>query len=101
MKIIEYARLYSAKNICNFSPIIYNENINNIIGGGILLEFIKNFVQKYSKLIVTINIILLIFSIGFGKATVLNSVIIFLLFLLLVFMPDKAFDDDEDSDEKF
>ena len=65
------------------------------------MEFIKNFVQKHSKLIVTINIILLIFSIGFGKATVLNSVVIFLLFLLLVFMPDKAFDDDEDSDEQY
>ena len=64
------------------------------------MEFIKNFVQKHSKLIVTINIILLIFSIGWGKATVLNSVVIFLLFLLLVFMPDKAFDDDEDSNEQ-
>ena len=49
----------------------------------------------------TINIILLIFSIGFGKATVLNSIVIFLLLLLLVFMPEKAFDDDKDNDEKF
>jgi len=65
------------------------------------LEFIKNFVQKHSKLIVTINIILLILSIGWGKATVLNSIVIFLLFILLVFMPDKAFDDDENSDEQF
>lgn len=64
------------------------------------MEFIKNFVQKHSKLIVTINIILLILSIGWGKATVLNSIVIFLLFILLVFMPDKAFDDDEDSDEQ-
>lgn len=65
------------------------------------MEFIKNFVQKHSKLIVTINIILLILSIGWGKATVLNSIVIFLLFILLVFMPDKAFDDDENSDEQF
>ena len=64
------------------------------------MEFIKNFVQKQSKLIVTINIILLILSIGWGKATVLNSIVIFLLFILLVFMPDKAFDDDENSDEQ-
>nr|WP_288634295.1 hypothetical protein [uncultured Intestinibacter sp.] len=64
------------------------------------MEFIKNFVQKHSKLIVTINIILLILSIGWGKATVLNSIVIFLLFILLVFMPDKAFDDDENSDEQ-
>ena len=65
------------------------------------MEFIKNFVQKHSKLIVTINIILLIFSIGFGKAIILNSLVIFLLLLLLVFMPEKAFDDDKDNDEKF
>ena len=65
------------------------------------MEFIKNFIQKHSKLIVTINIILLILSIGWGKATVLNSIVIFLLFILLVFMPDKAFDDDENSDEQF
>ena len=65
------------------------------------MEFIKNFVQKHSKLIVTINIILLILSICWGKATVLNSIVIFLLFILLVFMPDKAFDDDENSDEQF
>ena len=65
------------------------------------MEFIKNFVQKHSKLIVTINIILLILSIGWGNATVLNSIVIFLLFILLVFMPDKAFDDDENSDEQF
>ena len=65
------------------------------------MEFIKNFVQTHSKLIVTINIILLILSIGWGKATVLNSIVIFLLFILLVFMPDKAFDDDENSDEQF
>ncbi len=65
------------------------------------MEFIKNFVQKHSKLIVTINIILLILSIGWGKATVLNSIVILLLFILLVFMPDKAFDDDENSDEQF
>ena len=65
------------------------------------MEFIKNFVQKHSKLIVTINIILIIFSIGFGKATFLNSVVIFLLFLLLGFMPEKTFDDDEDSDEEY
>ncbi len=65
------------------------------------MEFIKNFVQKHSKLIVTINIILLILSIGWGKATVLNSIVIFLLFILLVFMPDKAFDDDENSDQQF
>ena len=45
--------------------------------------------------------ILLILSIGWGKATVLNSIVIFLLFILLVFMPDKAFDDDENSDEQF
>ena len=45
-------------------------------------------------------IILLILSIGWGKATVLNSIVIFLLFILLVFMPDKAFDDDENSDEQ-
>ena len=64
------------------------------------MEFIKNFVQKNSKLIVIINIILLIFSIDWGKATVLNSVVIFLLFLLLVFMPDKALYDDEDSNEQ-
>ena len=64
------------------------------------MEFIKNFVQKHSKLIVTIIIILLILSIGWGKATVLNSIVIFLLFILLVFMPDKAFDDDENSDEQ-
>lgn len=63
------------------------------------MEFIKNFVQKHSKLIVTINIILLILSIGWGKSTVLNSIVIFLLFILLLFMPDKAFDDDENSDE--
>lgn len=49
----------------------------------------------------TINIILLILSIGWGKATVLNSIVIFLLLLLLVFMPEKAFDDDKDNDEKF
>ena len=65
------------------------------------MEFIKNFVQKHSKLIVNINIILIIFSIGFGKDTFLNSVVIFLLFLLLGFMPEKAFDDDEDSDEEY
>lgn len=65
------------------------------------MELIKNFVQKHSKLIVIINIILLIFSIGFGEATFLNSVVIFLLFLLLGFMPEKAFDDDEDSDEEY
>ena len=49
----------------------------------------------------TINIILIIFSIGFGKATLFNSIVIFLLFLLLGFMPENAFDDDEDSDEEY
>lgn len=58
------------------------------------MEFTKAFIQKHSKIIV---IILLIFSIGFGNSGVLNGIVIFLLFLLLAFMPEEAFDDENDS----
>ncbi len=78
---------------------MYNKTSYNRMRGKILLKGIHNFIQKYGQSIVTVTMILLIFSIGFGKATVLKSVIIFLLVLLLAFMPDKFFDD-EDSDEK-
>ena len=78
---------------------MYNITSYNRMRGEILLKGIHNFIQKYGQSIVTVTMILLIFSIGFGKATVLKSVIIFLLVLLLAFMPDKFFDD-EDSDEK-
>ena len=67
--------------------------------GEILLKGIHNFIQKYGQSIVTVNMILLLFYICFGKETVLKSVFIFLIVLLLAFMPDKFFDD-EDSDEK-
>lgn len=78
---------------------MYNKTSYNRMRREILLKGIHNFIQKYGQSIVTVTMILLIFSIGFGKATVLKSVIIFLLVLLLAFMPDKFFDD-EDSDEK-
>ena len=76
-----------------------NKTSYSTMRGEILLKGIHKFIQKYGQSIVTVTMILLIFSIGFGKATVLKSVIIFLLVLLLAFMPDKFFDD-EDSDEK-
>ena len=76
-----------------------NKTSYSTMRGEILLKGIHNFIQKYGQSIVTVTMILLIFSIGFGKATVLKSVIIFLLVLLLAFMPDNFFDD-EDSDEK-
>jgi hypothetical protein len=58
------------------------------------------FIQKHSKIIVIIDIILLIFSIGFGNSGVLNGMLIVLLFLLLGFMPEEAFDDENDSGEE-
>lgn len=61
------------------------------------MEFTKTFIQKHSKIIVIIDIILLIFSIGFGNSGVLNGMVTFLLFLLLGFMPEEAFDDESDS----
>ena len=61
------------------------------------LESIKKCIQKHSKTIVIIDIILLIFSIGFGNSGILNGIVIFLLFLLLAYMPEEAFEDDEDK----
>lgn len=61
------------------------------------MEFIKEYIQKHSKTIVIINIILLVFSIGFGNSGTLNGIVILLLFLLLAFMPEEAFEDDEDN----
>lgn len=61
------------------------------------MESIKKYIQKHSKTIVIIDIILLIFSIGFGNSGILNGIVIFLLFLLLVYMPEEAFEDDEDK----
>ena len=61
------------------------------------LESIKKYIQKHSKTIVIIDIILLIFSIGFGNSGILNGIVIFLLFLLLEYMPEEAFEDDEDK----
>lgn len=63
------------------------------------MEVIKTFIQKYSRMIVIIDIILLILSIGFGKSGFLNGIVIFLLFLLLTFMPEKAFDDEKDNEQ--
>lgn len=65
---------------------------------GLILKFIKTYIQKYSRIIVLIDIILLIFSIGFGNNGFLNGIVIFLLFLLLAFMPEKAFDDEKDNE---
>ncbi|WP_338630274.1 hypothetical protein [Clostridium baratii] len=61
------------------------------------MESIKKYIQKHSKTIVIIDIILLIFSIGFGNSGILNGIVIFLLFLLLEYMPEEAFEDDEDK----
>ncbi|BFK81169.1 hypothetical protein I3900191A7_13140 [Clostridium baratii] len=60
------------------------------------MESIKKYIQKHSKTIVIIDIILLI-SIGFGNSGILNGIVIFLLFLLLAYMPEEAFEDDEDK----
>lgn len=61
------------------------------------MESIKKYIQKHSKTIVIIDIILLICSIGFGNSGILNGIVIFLLFLLLAYMPEEAFEDDEDK----
>lgn len=59
------------------------------------METIKRYIRKYCKSIVIINIILLIISIGFGDNGVLNEFIIFSLFILLAFMPEELFEDNE------
>lgn len=48
-------------------------------------------------MIVILNMILLIFSIGIGNSGILNSIVIFLLFLLLACMPEEAFEEEEDK----
>ena len=66
--------------------------------GGEYLESIKKYIQKYSKTIIIIDIILLVASIGFGNSGLFNEIVIFLLFLLLAFMPEEAFEDEEDKE---
>lgn len=61
------------------------------------MKLIKKYIQKYSKMIVILNMILLIFSIGIGNSGILNSIVIFLLFLLLACMPEEAFEEEEDK----
>lgn len=61
------------------------------------MKLIKQYIKKYSKTIVILNIILLILSIGIGNSSVLNTIVILLLFLLLAGMPEEAFEEDEDQ----
>lgn len=61
------------------------------------MELIKKFIEKYYETITFIDIVLIIFSIGFIKNSIINGVVIFLLFLLLAFMPEKAFEDSENT----